>query len=110
MDRQERLITLFSYIHKQYESELFIYAERTSNNAAPKFGDTEVITVYLWGIMNGHEKLKSIHKYTRNHLSEWFPGLPSYAGYVQRLNRINPVFSGLPPLIQGCCRVRNLSA
>lgn len=102
MDRQERLITLFSYIHKQYESELFICAERMSSNAAPEFSDTEVITVYLWGIMNGHEKLKSIHKYTLNHLSEWFPRLPSYAGYVRRLNRINPVFSGLLPLIQGC--------
>ena len=101
MDRQERLITLFSYIHKHYESELFIYAERMSNNAAPKFSDTEVITVYLWGVMNGHEKVKSIHGYTRNHLSEWFPELPSYAGYVQRLNRISPVFSGLLPLIQG---------
>ena len=101
MDRQERLITLFSYIHRHYESELFMYAERMSNNAAPKFRDTEVTTVYLRGVMNGHEKVKSIHRYTRNHLSEWFPELPSYAGYVQRLNRISPVFSGLLPLIQG---------
>ena len=39
MDRQERLITLFSYIDKQYESELFMYPEKMSNNAGPKFSD-----------------------------------------------------------------------
>jgi hypothetical protein len=77
-----------------------MYAESMSSISSPKFSDTEVITVYLWGIMNGHEKVKSIYTYTKNHLSEWFPELPSYAGYVQRLNRISPVFSGLLPLIQ----------
>ena len=100
MDWQEKLIALFSYIYKNYESELFICSERMSNNSDPKFSDTEMITVYLWGIMNGHKKVKSIYKYTRNHLSEWFPRLPSYATYIQRLNRISPVFSGLLPQIQ----------
>ena len=100
MDWQEKLIALFLYINRHYDSELFIYAERMSNNADPEFSDVEVITVYLWGIMNGHEKVKSIHKYTINHLSGWFPGLPSYTAYIQRLNRISPVFSGLLPLIQ----------
>lgn len=100
MDRQEKLIALFLYINKHYDSELFMYAERMSNNADPEFSDAEVITVYLWGIMNGHGKMKSIHQYTLNHLSAWFPELPSYATYIQRLNRISPVFSGLLPLIQ----------
>ena len=49
---------------KHYESELFIYAERMSNNSSPKFSDTEVITVYLWGVINGHEKVKSIYTLT----------------------------------------------
>lgn len=100
MDWQEKLIALFLYINKHYDFELFMYAERMSNNAEPEFSDAEVITVYLWGIMSGYEKVKSIHDYTRNHLTGWFPGLPSYATYVQRLNRISPVFSGLLPLIQ----------
>ena len=100
MDRQERLITLFLYVNKHYDSELFIYTERMSNNGTPEFTDSELITVYLRGIMNGYRKVKDAHKYARNHLNEWFPNLPAYATYIQRLNRISPVFSGLPPLIQ----------
>ena len=71
-----------------------------SNNSSSEFSDTEVITVYLWGIMNGYRKIKDIHKYARNHLIEWFPNIPAYATYIQRLNRVGPVFSGLLPLIQ----------
>jgi hypothetical protein len=100
MDWQERLITLFLYVNKHYDSELFIYTERMSNNGTPEFTDSELITVYLWGIMNGYRKVKDAHKYARNHLNEWFPNLPAYATYIQRLNRISPVFSGLLPLIQ----------
>jgi hypothetical protein len=71
-----------------------------SNNSNPKFSDTEAITVYLWGIMNGHRKIKTAHEYARNHLSEWFPDLPVYATYIQRLNRLGSVFSHLLSRIQ----------
>jgi len=100
MDWQERLIALFLYVTKHYDSELFIYSERMSNNSSPKFSDPELITVYFWGIMSGHSEIKAAYKYARNHLSEWFPNIPAYATYIQRLNRISPVFSGLLPLIQ----------
>ncbi len=100
MDWQERLIALFLYVNKHYDSELFIYTERMSNNSSPKFSDPELITVYLWGIMNGHRKIKAAHQYARNHLSEWFPNIPAYATYIQRLNRLGSVFPHLLPRIQ----------
>ncbi|MCP4570703.1 MAG: transposase [FCB group bacterium] len=50
--------------------------------------------------MNGYGKVKDAHEYTRNHLSEWFPNLPAYAAYIQRLNRPGSVFSHLLPRIQ----------
>ena len=45
MDWRERLIALFLYVNKHYDSELFIYTERMSNNSTPKFTDSELITV-----------------------------------------------------------------
>jgi hypothetical protein len=100
MDWQERLITLFSCIDKQFASCLFVCAERMSNNSKPEFSDAEAVTVYLWGIMNGHRKVKPIYEYVRNHLKEWFPKLPAYATYIQRLNRLSQVFARLLSLIQ----------
>jgi len=100
MDWQERLITLFLYIYKHYESGLRVHAERMSNNSEPEFTDVEVLTVYLWGIMNGHSKVSRIHEYVRNHLNGWFPKLPTYATYVQRLNRLNPVLAAFLSEIQ----------
>ena len=64
------------------------------------FSDAEAVTVYLWGIMNGHRKVKPIYEYVRNHLKEWFPKLPAYATYIQRLNRLSQVFARLLSLIQ----------
>jgi len=39
--------------------------------------DKEVVTIYLWGIMQNHTKVKDIYNYTNNHLREWFPDLAS---------------------------------
>ncbi|XOF34036.1 MAG: hypothetical protein ACL93V_01685 [Candidatus Electrothrix sp. YB6] len=50
--------------------------------------------------MNGHRKVKTAHEYVRNHLSEWFPELPAYATYIQRLNRLGSVFLQLLPRIR----------
>jgi hypothetical protein len=100
MDWQERLVTLFLYIYERDKSGLFIHAERMSNNSCPDFSHSEVLTVYLWGIINGHSKVSRIYEYVRNHLLEWFPKMPSYATYIQRLNRLSAVFPCLLREIQ----------
>ena len=71
-----------------------------SNNSKPGFSDSEAVTVYLWGIMNGHRKVKPICEYVRNHLKEWFPKLSAYATYIQRLNRLPQASAGLLSAIQ----------
>ena len=100
MDWRERLITLFSWIERRYNLGLFICSERMSNNSRPDFSDSEVLTVYLQGIMNGHSKVSRIYEYVRNHLSECFPKLPAYATYIQRLNRLSAALSALLSSIQ----------
>ena len=69
--------------------------QRQSNNFRPQFSDEECITVYLWGICQRRFEQKTIYKYTKNHLLEWFPKLPSYQAFSDRLNRLAPAFQAL---------------
>ena len=92
MDWQKILITVFIYISDRYEEELQTACQRLSNNFKPVFTDEEVITVFLFGIMQKRFKIKDIYNYACNHLKEWFPLLPSYTAFVQRLNRLENLF------------------
>ena len=69
--------------------------QRKSNNFRPQFSDEECITVYLWGISQRRFEQKTIYEYTKNHLLEWFPKLPSYQAFSDRLNRLAPAFQAL---------------
>ncbi len=69
--------------------------QRQSNNFRPQFSDEECVTVYLWGISQRRFEQKTIYEYTRDHLLEWFPKLPSYQAFSDRLNRLAPVFQAL---------------
>jgi len=39
--------------------------------------------------------VREIYDYTHDHLSDWFPHLPGYEGYLHRLNRCCYAFEGL---------------
>jgi hypothetical protein len=95
MDWEIRLTTLFVYISMQYDTRLWVYCQRFGNNNRPEFTDQEVITVFLFGIMQRRFTIRDIYNYTRNHLAEWFPKLPSYVAFVQRLNRFESLFPAL---------------
>lgn len=69
--------------------------QRQSNNFRPQFSDEECITVYLWGISQRRFEQKAIYNYTKNHLLEWFPQLPSYQAFSNRVNRLAPAFQAL---------------
>ena len=69
--------------------------QRQSNNFRPQFTDEECITVYLWGISQRRFEQKTIYEYTKNHLLEWFPKLPSYQVFSDRLNRLTSAFQAL---------------
>jgi hypothetical protein len=96
MEWEIQVITLYCDVVEQYQSHLWRYCERMSNNSTPDFTDEEVITIYLFGIQRKRKAVKEIYEYTRDHLAEWFPLLPSYEGYVHRLNTLSSVF---PPLL-----------
>lgn len=100
MNWQDRLITIYLYVCKHYQEKLWVYSQRMSNYADLSFSDEEVIAIYLFGVMDKHREVKGIYEYADRHLRDWFPRLPSYVAYIQRLNRVADVFAPLLALIQ----------
>lgn len=91
-----KLIALYFWVCECFENGIAQHAQRHNKNASTmvlKFSDEEAITVYLFGILQKYQEVKDIHTYTKNHLSDWFPALPSYEKFNERLNRLNNVFA-----------------
>jgi hypothetical protein len=71
MNWQNQLITLYLYVCKHYEQTLCAYSQRMSNHADLSFTDEEVITLYLFGVMEKRTDIKLIplhysgHKFCR---------------------------------------------
>lgn len=95
MEWQTQLISLYLMVCKFWAQGIGCSCERMSHNDAPRFTDEEVVAVYLFGIMEKRTELSQIHKFTKDHLDEWFPGLPEYKGFVYRINRIACAFEKL---------------
>lgn len=91
---QTNLIRLYCAVCDN-SSTIEAVMQRQSNNFRPQFSDEECITVYLWGISQRRFEQKTIYNYTKNHLLEWFPKLPSYQAFSDRLNRLAPAFQAL---------------
>ena len=91
---QTNLIKLYCAVCDN-SSTIEAIMQRQSNNFRPEFSDEECITVYLWGISERRFEQKTIYNHTKNHLLEWFPKLPSYQAFSDRLNRLAPAFQAL---------------
>jgi len=67
---------------------------RLSNNNTPTyFADQEAIAIYLFvGRYQKHSKISEIYDFTKHFLHKWFPNLPSYQKFNNRLNIIYPIF------------------
>jgi hypothetical protein len=88
-----QLIQLYIYVCECYSRHLSLHFTRFSNNYLPVFTDQELMTVYIFGAMQGHQKKKEIYKYMNNHWKTWFPKMPSYQAFNDRLNKIHWHFS-----------------
>lgn len=115
-DKECKLIEIYFYVCEKFEKELKFYNERFSNNNnKPGFSDEEVMTVYLY-IMHQEQqfKIKHIHRFAFEYLLSWFPRLPSYQAFNNRLNRLDTVFSKLTEILlsefqpEDCCLDQSL--
>lgn len=93
------LIALYYYISDCYNKELYYHCQRYSRNKKEAdFTDVELLTIYIYCVREEERtKVKSIYQYAQNYLLSWFPDLPSYQAFNNRLNRLAPVF---PYLVQ----------
>jgi len=92
MTWKEKLIKLYFYICEDKGIQKYLSGFRLSNNQTVEFTDEEVMTVYIFGIIQKHSKVKQIYNYTKAHLSDWFPLLASYQAYTDRLNKLHCCF------------------
>jgi len=91
--KSTKLVEIFFYVSDAYEKELKFSCERFSNNSCPEFSDQEIMTVYLFCIsLEQRTKIKQIYNFANEYLRSWFPKLPSYAAFNNRINRLSEAF------------------
>lgn len=107
MDWQYTLVELYEFVCTRFQEGLWAYCQRFSNNDQPPFTDQEIVTIYLFATLRGQMTVKAIHHYSRDHLQDWFPKLPTYQSFNDRLNRLGAVFQALiePILDQGTAEI-----
>ncbi len=88
---ETKLIELYCLICRIYDSQSSLKSQRLSN-FKPRFSDQELITVYLFGHLNGLYQKKAIYHFTRNYWATWFPNLPSYQAFNRRVNLLESAF------------------
>jgi hypothetical protein len=92
-DKQNKLILTYIYICEFYDSGLKYHCQRHSNNNKPQFTDQEVMTVYLFTVdQQRYFSIKEIYTFAKEYLADWFPKLPSYQAFNNRINNLCNAF------------------
>ncbi|OLE61910.1 MAG: hypothetical protein AUG74_14860 [Bacteroidetes bacterium 13_1_20CM_4_60_6] len=90
---ENQLIQLYVWVCRIYDKHSVLKVQRLSNNNQPDFTDQELVTVYLFGHLQGHFQQRRIYNYIRGHWMAWFPDLPTYQAFNYRLNQLSPSFA-----------------
>ena len=91
---ETKLIELYLVICRLYDKHSVLKHQRLSN-FKPSFTDQELLTMYIFGHLEGHTTHRRIYDYFVNHWREWFPNLPSYQAFNRRVNELAPAFEVL---------------
>jgi hypothetical protein len=66
-----------------------------NRNRQPTLSVPELMTIYLFGQLNGHFKKRHIYDFINHYWSDCFPALPSYQAFSRRLNLLENHFHTL---------------
>ena len=91
---EQQLIALYLHVCRAYDNQPDLKYQRLSN-FRPRFTDEELLTIYLFGHMQGFYQQRRIYDYACRHWRAWFPALPSYQAFNRRLNRLTESFEHL---------------
>jgi len=100
MDWQDEIITLFVQLCDEYKNGLWTLCQRFTNYADLSFRDEEVMTIYMYGTIEGRTTKKQIYEHAKKYWNDLFPKLPSYVAFVQRVNKLGDVFTALVEVLQ----------
>ena len=89
---ENQLIQLYLLVCHVYDTQSETCFQRLSNNSKPQFTDQELVTIYLFGHLQGVFEKKAIHKLIDDYWRHFFPTLPAYQTFVARLNQLEPTF------------------
>jgi hypothetical protein len=93
MEIELQLIQIYVWVCAMYDKHPELKYQRWSNNATqPRLTDQEVVTIYLFCVLQGRLQQNDMHKYIRDHWATWFPHLPSYQAFNHRLNLLTEVW------------------
>jgi hypothetical protein len=99
MTKHLQLIKLYCAVCYHYNSALVTQAQRCSNNFCPKFTDEECITTYIWGLHNQKFEVKACYEFIKDYYGDWFPDLPSYQAYNNRICFLSDAFKMLASIL-----------
>ena len=100
MGWQDEIITLYLQICDIYKKELWSYCQRFTNYADLSFSDEEVMVIYLFGTLEGMSTKKQIYNHAKNYWHAFFPKLPSYVAFIQRINKLSDALIVLNVILQ----------
>lgn len=99
MRKDIQLITMYCAVCDYYNSALVTQVQRCSNNFCPKFSDEECIATYIWGIYNQKFEVKACYEFIKEYYGKWFPDLPSYQAYSNRICFLADAFKTLADIL-----------
>ncbi|RYE20465.1 MAG: transposase [Sphingobacteriaceae bacterium] len=91
-----KLVGIYLYICKLHNQELKHLSQRYTNNDNPEFTDQEIMTIYLFSVQQEQRfSISLIYKFADQYLRSWFPALPTYQAFNNRLNRLSEAFKAV---------------
>jgi len=94
MEKYTQLIKLYYHICWHYNNSLQYNVQRFSKNSnTGEITDEELVTIYLYCMCYEEKRtLTSMHNHIKRYWKSWFPQLPSYQTFVDRINQLSDVF------------------
>jgi hypothetical protein len=97
---ENQLIELYLLACHVYLTRSETCFQRLSNNSQPDFTDQELVTIYLFGHLQGLFEKKAIHRLIDKYWRHYFPKLPAYQTFVARLNLLEQTFQTIGGYLQ----------
>jgi len=88
------LIALYYYVCDCYDKQVRWQVQRfSSNKLEGQISDEELLTIYLFCVAYQEKTtLRSMHRYMHQHWATYFPNLPAYQTFGNRINRLADAF------------------